>query len=308
MKSNLNLKKIVKHKKEKNTLNLGNIKRDTRSKSLNSVRSNVKEKFKFRIERFNYSQNNRFMQSFPLIKFSLKQLISANAHLGYEVNRWNPEMKSFLWGSRSNMHILNLQETSLIFRRVFAFTTTLIKLRKLLLFSSENKHIDHVLKKILLVENQSMSSNRWIGGIITNYKEIRKNIRFLTTRYNTKLKYKLLSNRRKKLKVALEGLFELYQIPSLVIILNGVKSRWAINEVLSKNLPCAAIIDSVSNSKLKVNFPIPGNVYGFATQVLYVKLFITLIKNARLYEILTFVQTRNISSFIRKRLISHRSI
>jgi len=115
-----------------------------------------------------------FANNILLVNFSLKQLISANAHLGYEVNRWNPNTKTFLWGIRNNMHILNIQETSLIFRRVFAFTTGLIKMRKLLLFASENKHIDHVLKKLVLSESLSIATNRWIGGIITNFKEIKK--------------------------------------------------------------------------------------------------------------------------------------
>lgn len=248
----------------------------------------------FRVERFNREKNLRLINSILMAKFSLKQLISANAHLGYERNRWNPDMKALIWGVRSNMHILNLQETSLIIRRIFAFTTNIIKLRKLILFASENKHIDHVLKKIALIENQVISTNRWIGGIITNFKQIKKNVRLLTTRYKTVIKYNLLSNRRKKLKLSLEGLINFNQVPSLVFVLNGVKSKWVINEVISKNIPCAAIVDSASNTK--VHFPIPGNVYGFATQVLYLKLLITLVKNARLQEILTFVETRKLKA------------
>lgn len=241
-------------------------------------------------------KSSKFVGRITLLRFSLKQLVAANAHLGYEVNRWNPNMKSFLWGIRSDMHILNIQETSLVLRRVFAFTMGLIKLRKTILFASENKHIDNILKKIVLVEDQHIATNRWIGGIITNLKQIRKNITILSTGFNTKIKYNLLSNRRKKLKLSLEGLVHFYQLPSLVVVLNGVKSKWVINEIMSNNIPCAAIIDSAANTK--VNFPIPGNVYGFATQVLYIKLFIALIKNARLQELLFFcrlvkVQNKN---------------
>jgi small subunit ribosomal protein S2 len=257
------------------------------------------KKLKFRVRPINKKINKKFIRRFPRLIFVIKHLIAANTHLGYEINRWNPEMKPILCGIRSNMHILNMQESILIFRRVFAFTTILIKLRKFILFSSENKNIDYILKKIILLEKQYISCNRWIGGIISNFKEIRNNIRILTTRYDTLMKYSLLSNRRKKLKLSLEGLIELYQLPALVIVLNGVKGKWVINEVSSKYIPCGAIFDSITTNQ-NLTFIMPGNVYGFATQILYIKLFQNVIRNARLIEIRTFIKTKSISKFLRK--------
>ena len=222
-----------------------------------------------------------------ILKYRLKDFVGTNSHLGYEIKRWNPQMRPFIWGVRNGMHVLNMTVTILIFKRVLYLLPTLIKLRKYILFISENKQIDHVLRKVVLNFKQHICCNRWIGGVLTNFQRIRANLRFLNF---AKIKRKFLSRKRKKIKAALSGILKLYRIPKLVIVLNAVKSKWAVNEIKSFHLLFVAIIDSSMNA-MQNNFNIPGNVYGFASQIFYIKIFQNCIQNSYQREKLYFSPT-----------------
>lgn len=134
------------------------------------------------------------------LQYTFKHFICVNAHLGNNVKRWNPNLKVYLFASRNGMHVLNLQSTTFVFRRLFYLLTLIIKLRKSLLFVSENKNIDFILKKIVLNFGQHITSNRWIGGTISNFKSLFKYIYYLLRKRDP---FGLLSKKKRNYKLYL---------------------------------------------------------------------------------------------------------
>jgi small subunit ribosomal protein S2 len=249
--------------------------------------SKIQEIYFFKL--FNFISPVKFIKKrwskFPILSvsklsFTYKYFITTNSHLGYDIKRWNPEMKIYIFGARNHMHILNLIYSTLNLRRVFNIFSLLIKLRKSILFISENKEIDHVLKKIILNIGQYITCNRWIGGILSNRQVW--NYGYGLLRRADPLN--ILDRKSKKLKLIYDGIKYLEQIPMFGIILNGVKSKWALNEFRSFNVLCAVIIDSNIGSSLNAPYLIPGNVHGFASQIFFIKLFEIAILNGELKE------------------------
>jgi len=258
--------------------------------------SKLKLKLKNKINNKNKNSSSlkfKFFKATASFNFNLKQFITSNSHLGYEVKRWNPEMRSYIVGVRSGMHILDLQITLLNFKRLIYFISSLIKFRKHLLFASENKQIDHILKQVVIFSNQFISAYRWIGGIISNFKFLYSIINGLTS---SSLNLEFIPNRRKKLRLSLEGLRGLNRLPSLLIVMNSVKSKWAMNECNAATIPIAAIVDSTSNIGVtngSPNYIIPGNVHGFASQIFYIKVIQTSIYLNKFRERALFFKSKS---------------
>src|SRR5580693_5813111 len=110
----------------------------------------------------------KFVTSFILIK----QLVTVNGHLGYNLSSWNTQTRMYVWGLRYNYHILNLSKTIYSLRNIFFHINFLLRLRKKILFISENTYIDSYLKKIIHSCKQFISTYRWLGGLLTNCRRV----------------------------------------------------------------------------------------------------------------------------------------
>lgn len=254
--------------------------------------------------KFLYFNKNIFkvLKSFIFIS----QLVSVNGHLGYNLINWNTQTRMHIWGIRYNYHILNLSKSLYGLRQIFFHLHYLLILRKKILFISENKYIDSYLKKVINSCKQFISTYRWLGGLLTNCRRVlsiirilklkrfnillfkrvlRSNYKFITKFKNKNYKfYKTLFNKRKKNLIVLRkfrrydhiisGFYKLKGLPHFVVILNGVKSKWAINESLVSGIPSAVFIDSISPLiKNKLHYRVAVNTSSFGVQSLLCGLF-----------------------------------
>ncbi len=254
-----------------------------------------------------------YLRSILKFNFIFKQFLAVNAHLGYEIKYWNNQMRFFIYGQRNSFHILNLHISILMLKRICVLINSILKVHKNILFISENKNIDIILQKIIMSSKQFITCKRWLGGTISNffiiyqnisifYKRIKnvfkmqnyffknyfllKNNNLLRKKINKKLIYFLkLLKKTVKYQFMLDGIYGLRRLPKLVIILNGVKSKWALNEIMEKKLCCGVILDSLSilHNNL-ITFPIPGNSFSFSTQVFLCSVFKINILNSLLHE------------------------
>ncbi|KKB96196.1 30S ribosomal protein S2 [Candidatus Arcanobacter lacustris] len=224
--------------------------------------------------------------------FTIRELMEAGVHFGHKTMRWNPKMAPFLYGSRDDVHIIDLQQTVPLLHRALLAVYNVVKNNGRVLFVGTKKQASNEIAESAKRCGQYFVSNRWLGGMLTNWPTISKSINTLQNlekqissdhdneNHHTKLtKKELLEITRKKdkLELSLGGIRNMGGKPDLLFIIDTNKESLAILEALKLNIPIIAILDSNSNPD-NIDHPIPGN--DDATRS--IKLYCRLISDAAL--------------------------
>ena len=199
---------------------------------------------------------------------TMRDLLEAGVHFGHSSRYWNPKMKPFIYGTREKVHIVDLEHTLSALRRAQEFVRDLARNNNKLLFVSTKRaareHIEVAARSI----GQPYVCNRWLGGMLTNYKTIRMSIR----RYNdlkvqfedgtvnklTKKEVLMLDRERVKLESSIGGIKEMGGLPDAVFIIDIDREAVAIKEVTSLGIPVIALVDTNCNPD-NIDYIIPGN-------------------------------------------------
>jgi small subunit ribosomal protein S2 len=202
-----------------------------------------------------------------LPEFSMRQLLEAGAHFGHQTHRWNPKMDRFIFGEKSNIHILDLSQT------VPLLHTALVKVREVaaaggrVLFVGTKRQASEQIKASAQRCAQYFINQRWLGGTLTNWQTVSKSIarlRELDTIASggsvglTKKEVLNLTRERDKLDRSLGGIASMGGIPDLMFVIDTNKEAIAIQEAKKLGIPVVAIIDSNCDPD-EVTYPIPGN-------------------------------------------------
>lgn len=199
---------------------------------------------------------------------SMRALLEAGAHFGHQTHRWNPKMGPFIFGKRSNIHILDLSQT------VPLLEQALIKVREVtgnggrILFVGTKRQASEPVAAAAQRCAQYFINHRWLGGTLTNWATISKSIqRFkdltaLTTTHGptgyTKKELLDLDREREKLNRSLGGIANMGGRPNLLFVIDINKEAIAVQEARKLGIPVIAIVDSNCDPD-EVDFPIPGN-------------------------------------------------
>jgi small subunit ribosomal protein S2 len=200
--------------------------------------------------------------------YSMRQLLEAGAHFGHQTHRWNPKMDRFIFGVRSNIHIIDLSQTVPLLQQA------LLKVRevaaaggRILFVGTKRQAAEHVSASAKRCAQYYMNQ-RWLGGTLTNWNTVSKSIQRLReltemTGENapaglTKREILTLSRERDKLDRALGGIAGMGGIPDLMFVIDTNKEAIAIQEARKLGIPVVAIVDTNCDPDL-VDFPIPGN-------------------------------------------------
>ncbi|MFN7038027.1 MAG: 30S ribosomal protein S2 [Alphaproteobacteria bacterium] len=222
--------------------------------------------------------------------FSIKQLIDAGVHYGHKTMRWNPKMAPYLYGSRDNIHIIDLQQTVPLLHRALETVREVVKNNGRVLFVATKRQASDIVAEAAKRCGQYYVNHRWLAGMLTNWGTVSLQIKTLIN-INQKLaeqetnptviltkKEKLqLTRRRDKLERSLGGIMEMGGKPDLLFIIDTNKEDLAVKEAMRLNIPVVAILDSNSNPD-GINYPVPGN--DDATRA--IKLYCKLISDAAL--------------------------
>ncbi len=200
--------------------------------------------------------------------YSMRQLLEAGVHFGHQSHRWNPKMKSFIFGARNNIHIIDLAQTvPLLHRALEAVSDTVAKGGRILFVGTKRQAQDAVAgaaKK----SAQYYVNSRWLGGTLTNWKTISESIKRLRkldemlgsgeAQAYTKKERLTLTRERDKLDRALGGIKDMGGLPDLVFVIDTNKENIAIKEAQRLNIPVAAVVDTNCNPD-GITFVVPGN-------------------------------------------------
>ena len=203
-----------------------------------------------------------------LPEFTMRQLLEAGVHFGHQTHRWNPKMKSFIFGSRANVHILDLAQTvPLMHQALKAVSDTVARGGRVLLVGTKRQAQDDIAEAARRSAQYYVNS-RWLGGMLTNWKTISGSIqrlRKLDETLNSELSARLtkkerlvMTRERDKLERALGGIKDMGGTPDLIVVIDTNKEKNAIDEARRLGIPVAAILDSNSDPD-GITFPVPGN-------------------------------------------------
>src|ERR1700761_6455565 len=199
--------------------------------------------------------------------FSMRQLLEAGVHFGHQTHRWNPKMKPYIFGDRSNIHIIDLAQTVPMLSRALQVVSDTVARGGRVLFVGTKRQASELIADSAKRSAQYYVNSRWLGGMMTNWKTISNSIQRLRkldeilngeAQGFTKKERLNLEREREKLDKALGGIRDMGGTPDLMFIIDTNKEKIAIDEAKRLGIPVVAIIDSNCDPDL-IDYPIPGN-------------------------------------------------
>lgn len=202
-----------------------------------------------------------------LPEFSMRSLLEAGAHFGHQTHRWNPKMERYIFGSRSNIHIIDLsQSIPLLHQALVAVRDVAAKGGRVLFVGTKRQAADPVAEAAQRCAQYYMN-NRWLGGTLTNWRTVSGSIARLRELEGLlegggegRVKKELLNLQREKdkLELSLGGIKDMGGIPDIMFVIDTNKEAIAILEARKLNIPIIAILDTNSDPD-GITYPIPGN-------------------------------------------------
>jgi len=204
----------------------------------------------------------------PLPSFTMRQLLEAGVHFGHHTRRWNPKMEQYIFGTRNNIHILDLQQTVPMLYQALDIVSQTAARGGRVLFVGTKPAASETIAQAARSCGQYFVNHRWLGGIMTNWNTVSQSIRRLrdlearlgSDEVNalTKKEALQLSREQEKLEKTLGGIKEMGGLPDLLFIIDTNKEAIAVAEANTLGIPVVAVVDSNANPD-GVDFPVPGN-------------------------------------------------
>ena len=200
----------------------------------------------------------------------MRQMLEAGVHFGHVTRRWNPRMEQFIFGTRQNIHILDLQQTvPLMYRAMQAVNEAVAGGGRVLWVGTKRQAAEPIAESAKRC-GQYYVNHRWLGGMMTNWKTISNSIhrlKSLEEQLNegneetvglTKKELLKLTREYEKLDRSLGGIKDMGGLPDIVFVIDSNKEKIAVAEANKLGIPVIGILDSNSNPE-GIDYPIPGN-------------------------------------------------
>lgn len=220
----------------------------------------------------------------------LQDLLEAGVHFGHQTRRWNPKMRRFIFAERSGIYLIDLQKTLRQLHDAQELLRKVVLAGDGVLFVCTKRQ----LKQIVRSEAERCAAfyvtERWLGGTLTNFQTIKKQIRRLRDleqgeeegahEFFTKKEQLLLTREREKLARNLEGIKQMSRLPGALFVVDARKERIAIAEANKLGIPVIAIVDTNADPDL-ITVPIPGNDDAIRSVSLITRALVDVIAEAR---------------------------
>lgn len=201
-------------------------------------------------------------------KVDFKELLDAGVHFGHLKRKWNPKMAPYIFMEKNGIHIIDLHKTAAKLEQACAAMEQIAKSGKKIMFVATKKQAKDIVAEKIKPTNMPYVTERWPGGMLTNFVTIRKAIRKMASidkmkedgTMNTLSKRERLqiNRQREKLERDLGSIADLTRLPSALFVVDIKKEHIAIAEAKKLNIPTFALVDTNSDPTL-VDFAIPGN-------------------------------------------------
>jgi small subunit ribosomal protein S2 len=198
---------------------------------------------------------------------TMRQLLEAGVHFGHQTHRWNPKMAPFIYGSRNNIHIIDLTQTVPLLHQALLTVSDVVAKGGRVLFVGTKRQASEAVAEAAKSCAQYYVNHRWLGGTLTNWRTISNSIKRLKsleemlqgeTHGLTKKELLQLTREKDKLERSLGGIKDMGALPDLMFVIDTNKEAIAIAEARKLHMPVVAVVDSNSDPE-GISHPIPGN-------------------------------------------------
>lgn len=211
-----------------------------------------------------------------MAEVTLQDLLQAGVHFGHQTHRWNPKMGKYIFTERSGIYIIDLQKTKKCLDESIALVNRTVEGGKKVLFVGTKKQAKPIIEEEAQRCRMPYVTNRWLGGMLTNYQTIRRSLKKLeeldkllegieidapvedSEHGFTKKEIIQFTRHRYKLNRALGGIREMGVLPGVIFVVDTKKEYIAVNEARKLDIPVIAIVDTNVDPD-PIEYPIPGN-------------------------------------------------
>ncbi|MFA5127408.1 MAG: 30S ribosomal protein S2 [Patescibacteria group bacterium] len=216
---------------------------------------------------------------------TLLELLKAGAHFGHQQSRWHPKMKQYIFGARGGVHIVDLDKTLVELEKALTFVKNLAAEGKVILFVGTKRQTREYIKAAAEACGMPYLTERWIGGLLTNFEEMKRRLRKYSTMKGeiasgevekyTKKEQAKFKKELEKMDRYLIGLTTVERLPDALYVADMRTEKTALAEAIRKQVPIVAVCDTNVDPS-EADYPIPGN----DDAVNAIKLFADLIAEA----------------------------
>jgi small subunit ribosomal protein S2 len=209
---------------------------------------------------------------------SMRQMLEAGVHFGHQTRFWNPKMAPFIFGERNKIHIINLEKTQPLYAAAASFIKSVAAGGGKVLFVGTKRSARDAVQKEALRCNMPYVNQRWLGGMLTNFKTIRQSIKRLneldemaqngTLDRRGKKEAQMLRREMDKLLRSLGGIREMGSLPDALFVIDVGHEQIAIHEAKKLGIPVVAVVDT-NCSPDGIDYVIPGNDDAMRAIILY---------------------------------------
>ncbi len=199
---------------------------------------------------------------------TMKQLLEAGVHFGHQVSHWNPKMKPYIFGARNGIHIIDLQQTTVLFKKAYEFVRNTVADGGIVLFVGTKKQAQSIIEEEARRCEMPYVNARWLGGTLTNFKTIHSRVLYLLELKRMEEEGQLdqlpkkeavvLRRQMRKLEHLLGGIVNMKRLPDALFVVDTRKESIAVSEAKKMGIPVVAILDT-NCSPASADYPIPGN-------------------------------------------------
>jgi small subunit ribosomal protein S2 len=197
-----------------------------------------------------------------------RQLLEAGVHFGHQTRRWNPKMRRFIYGERSGIYIVDLEQTLQGLERAYGFVRDVARRGGTVLFVGTKKQAQEVVAEHASRVGMPFVNTRWLGGMLTNFQTIFRRLRRLSElqemersgafEFLPKKEVLKLRHEKEKLERNLGGIREMERLPAALFVIDTKKEQIAVTEANKLGIPVVAIVDTNCDPD-EVDYVIPGN-------------------------------------------------
>lgn len=198
----------------------------------------------------------------------IKQLLEAGVHFGHQTRKWNPKMKQYIFGQRSGIYIIDLEQTATLITKAVDFLKSKVSSGSDILFVGTKKQAQAIIGEEAVRCGMFFVNQRWLGGTLTNFSTIQKSIKRLRDYQVMQEAGKFISYTKKeqmqmkkdmdKLSKNLLGILQMKRLPAALFVVDPKKDEIAVKEARKLSIPVVALIDTNCDPDM-VDYIIPGN-------------------------------------------------
>lgn len=225
-----------------------------------------------------------------MAQVTMREMLQAGVHFGHQTRYWNPKMKSYIFGPRNGVHIINLEKTVPMFNAALAELQRIADKNGKILFVGTKRAASEAVKAAAVDCQQFYVNHRWLGGMLTNWKTVRQSIKRLKDLENqaqdgtfdklTKKEALMRTREMEKLELSLGGIKDMGGLPDALFVIAADHEHIAVKEANNLGIPVFAIVDTNTDPD-GVDYVIPGNDDAVRAIQLYLNAAAAAVKEGR---------------------------